>query len=74
MFNSGLKETTQERIVMHEVEYSSLWDIIKFFYSTEIEVSTLVIVLCNDILIKHFHFEIQYMHKLDFFIFELFIV
>ncbi|KAJ9583040.1 hypothetical protein L9F63_022619, partial [Diploptera punctata] len=39
MFNSGLKETNQERIVMHEMDYSSLLDIIKFFYSTEIEIT-----------------------------------
>ncbi|XP_069687912.1 kelch-like protein diablo [Periplaneta americana] len=39
MFTSGLKETKQDCIEMHEVEFSALKDIIRFFYTTEIEVT-----------------------------------
>jgi hypothetical protein len=38
MFTSGLNETVQDRIVMHEMEFSALRDIIHYFYTGEIEV------------------------------------
>jgi hypothetical protein len=38
MFTSGLNETMQDRIVMHDVEYSALKDIIHYFYTGDIEV------------------------------------
>jgi len=38
MFTSGLNETMQDRIVMHEMEFSTLRDIIYFFYTGEIRV------------------------------------
>jgi len=38
MFTSGLNETMQDRIVMHEMEFSALRDIIYFFYTGEIRV------------------------------------
>ncbi|XP_033609735.1 kelch-like protein 2 isoform X2 [Cryptotermes secundus] len=39
MFTSGFIETTQDRIVMHEMEFSALRDIIDFFYTGKIEVT-----------------------------------
>ena len=38
MFTSGLNETMQDRIVMHEMEFDALRDIIYFFYTGEIKV------------------------------------
>jgi hypothetical protein len=38
MFTSGLNETMQDRIVMHEMEFTALRDIIYFFYTGEIKV------------------------------------
>jgi hypothetical protein len=38
MFTSGLNEALQDRIVMREIEFSALRDIIHFFYTGEIEV------------------------------------
>jgi hypothetical protein len=38
MFTTGLNETMQDRIVMHEMEFSALRDIIHYFYTGEIEV------------------------------------
>lgn len=39
MFTSGLNEAMQDRIVMREIEFSALRDIIHFFYTGEIEVT-----------------------------------
>lgn len=38
MFTSGLNETVQDRVVMHEMDFSALRDIIYFFYTGEIRV------------------------------------
>jgi hypothetical protein len=38
MFTSGLNETVQDRVVMHEMDFIALRDIICFFYTGEIRV------------------------------------
>jgi hypothetical protein len=38
MFTSGLNETILDRIVMHEMEFSALRDVIYFFYTAQIKV------------------------------------
>ncbi|PSN37426.1 hypothetical protein C0J52_19033 [Blattella germanica] len=39
MFSSGLKEATENSIVLHEMEYSAVREIVCFFYTGQIEIT-----------------------------------